>query len=98
MRPVLHDDDEGKNHHADLNNLIEASRDDTLTLNVRQIPGHLEELLGVPPVKAPHRKPQHILYQYETGKIADDNLAAFTSLVESCLPTKNDSGQEEEQE
>lgn len=91
---TIHDDDEGRgSHHADLNDLIEDSRNKDLTLNIRQIPRDLEELLGVPRSKAPHRKPQHILYLYETKQIADEKLADFTALVESCLPTKDDNQQ-----
>jgi predicted ATP-dependent endonuclease of OLD family len=85
---VIYDDDDNKNEHAELNALIEASRDGALTLNAKSIPGKLEQFLGVPPAKAEHRKPQHLLYLYETGKVAPDKLAAFIALVEECLPKK----------
>lgn len=85
---VLHDDDNDKDEHEDLNQLIEDSRHATLTLTVKRIPGDIETMLGVPPAGASHRKPQHVLYQYDVGKIEAAKLQAFCALVESCLPAK----------
>jgi predicted ATP-dependent endonuclease of OLD family len=83
---VLHDDDEDKNEHKDINRLIDDSKHQTLTLCVKQIPCELEAMLGVPAAGSDHRKPQHILYLYENRKIREDKLQAFCSLVEACLP------------
>ena len=85
---VIHDEDNGKNEHAEINQLIEDSKHATLTLCVKRIAGDLETMLGVPPAGADHRKPQHILYQYDSGKIDVAKIQAFCSLVEACLPVK----------
>jgi hypothetical protein len=83
---VIHDDDNGKDEHADLNQVIQDSRDGALTTAVICVPGELETFLGIPHAGSPHRKPQHVLYQYEAGRIKEDKLRAFCALVESCLP------------
>lgn len=92
---VIHDDDESNNEHAEINALIEDSKHADLTLAVEQIKGDLEQFLGVTLPKASHRKPQHLLYQYESGKIADEKIVEFATLVESCLPNE-DANQEDE--
>lgn len=85
---VIHDDDNDKDEHAEINELIEASKNATLTLCVKRIAGDLETMLGVPPAGSDHRKPQHILYQYDCGKIDAAKVKDFCSLVEACLPVK----------
>ncbi len=85
---VIHDDDNSKHEHADINQLIEDSKAPGLTLSIKTIPGELETMLGIPPAGAPHRKPQHVLYLYETGQIDAAKIQAFCTLVESCLPPK----------
>jgi putative ATP-dependent endonuclease of the OLD family len=85
---VIHDDDHGKDEHAEINELIEDSKHATLTLCVTRIAGDLERMLGVPPAGSDHRKPQHILYQYDSCKIDAEKLNQFCSLVEACLPVK----------
>ncbi len=83
---VFHDDDDGKDEHEDINQLIEDSRHKDLTTAVEMLPGDLETVLGIAKPKAPHRKPQHVLFSYGNGLIPEDKLAAFCTLVESCLP------------
>ena len=85
---VIHDDDHYKDEHVEINELIEESRHATLTLCVKQIAGDLETMLGVPPAGSDHRKPQHILYLYDSGKIDTAKVQGFCSLVEACLPVK----------
>lgn len=85
---VIHDDDNGKDEHAEINKLIAESKHATLTLCVKQIAGDLEAMLGVLPAGSDHRKPQHILYQYDSGKIDAAKIKHFCSLVEACLPVK----------
>jgi hypothetical protein len=89
---VLYDDDLDKQEHKELNELILASRHSSLTLNVQTISGNIEKLLGIPPASSPHRKPQHILFLFETGKIDASNLLKFCQLVEACLPKIPTSG------
>jgi predicted ATPase len=83
---VLHDDDNAKDEHADVNQLICDSKDLALTRAVQCVPGDLESFLGIPLAGSPHRKPQHVLYQYEVGGIAEAKLRNFCALVQSCLP------------
>jgi len=85
---VLHDDDYDKDEHAEINKLIEDSKHPQLTLAVKRVPGKLEEMLGLPPGGPHYRKPQHVLYLYETGQIDEAKLHSFCELVEQCLPSK----------
>lgn len=85
---VIHDDDNNKEEHSDINQLIEDSKHPKLTLCVKPIAGELEAMLGIPPAGSDHRKPQHVLYQYETGKIDAEKLNEFCALIEACLPNK----------
>lgn len=88
---VIHDDDDDKDEHADLNQLIQDSKHAELTYFVQPIARDLETFLNLPPAglngkKADHRKPQHVLFNYTEGKIDAARLAAFCTLVEGCLP------------
>lgn len=85
---VLFDDDADSGEHKELNQLIEDSKDPVLTLVAKRIPDNLEAFLALPSPGSDHRKPQHALYLYATGKIEAAKLAAFCSLVEACLPAK----------
>ena len=59
---------------------------------MKQIPDELEVMLGVSRAKSDHRKPQHVLYLYETEQIDPAKLQAFCLLVEARLPTKSSTG------
>lgn len=83
---VVHDDDNNKDEHADINQLIQDSKHSSLTFCVQLIPGDLETFLGVPPAGADHRKPQHVLLLYTDGKIDNVKLTAFCTVVEGCIP------------
>lgn len=83
---VIHDDDGSKDHNAAVNQLIQESKHGTYTTVVNVIVGDLEIMLGIAKPKSDHRKPQHLLFQYETGKIPADNLKKFCDLVEKSLP------------
>ncbi|MDX2220337.1 MAG: AAA family ATPase [Burkholderiales bacterium] len=83
---VIHDDDDNKDEHADLNNLIQSSRHAKLTLAICPIARDVEAFLNIPPPGSDHRKPQHVLFLYSEGKIDSGKLAAFCAMVESCLP------------
>jgi len=82
---VIHDDDNNRDEHAEVNQLIQESKS-AFTTAVSGVAGDLETLLGVPKPISAHRKPQHLLYLYETGQVAGDKLKAFCALVEGCLP------------
>lgn len=83
---VIHDDDKNRDLHADINQLIQDSKHEALTVQIKSINGNLEAMLGIPTPKSGHRKPQHLLFLYETGKIDADKIDAFCELVKSCFP------------
>jgi len=83
---VVHDDDDNNGEHADINKLIQDSRNDDFTSSIEVINGDLERYLGVGKPVSNHRKPQHMLYYYETGRIEESKLDAFCSLIDNCLP------------
>ena len=88
---VIHDDDKNKDHHADINQLIQDSKHATLTTTVKTIAGDLETMLGIPKPKSDHRKPQHLLFLYESGQIEADKVVDFCELVESCMQSHKES-------
>lgn len=88
---VLHDDDNNRNEHADINQLIQDSKS-TFTSVVSTITADLETFLAIPKPKSEHRKPQHLLYLYETSQITKSKLQAFCAIVESCLPRRISAG------
>lgn len=90
LHAVLHDDDNGKDEHADVNQLIQASKHADLTTTVCAVPGDLECFLAIPKPKSDHRKPQHLLFLHEAGQIATDRVHAFCTIVEGCLPRCNE--------
>jgi predicted ATP-dependent endonuclease of OLD family len=83
---VIHDDDDNENEHKELNRLIADSTIHGFTISIKQIEKNLETLLSIPSAKAPHRKPQHILYCYTSNSIKPDKIKAFCDLVASCFP------------
>ena len=83
---VIHDDDDNKDEHADLNLLIQSSRHAKLTHAIHVITKDLETFLGIPSAGSDHRKPQHVLFLYSEGKIDSGKLEEFCNVVESCLP------------
>ncbi len=86
---VVHDDDNNNEEHAEINQLIEDSKHSTLTRCVRRIAGKLETMLSLPTAGSPHRKPQHVLYLYESGQIDQTKLQEFCAIVDACLPVKS---------
>lgn len=85
---VIHDDDDNRDEHADLNQLIQHSKHAELTHSIHSISKDVEAFLDIPPAGLAHRKPQHVLFLYSEGKISADKLAAFCAIVEGCMPTR----------
>lgn len=85
VHSVMHDDDLDQKEHEDLNALIHSCNHKEFTVNIQTIRGNIERFLDVPPPKLQHRKPQHLLYLYETGKIGTDKLSEFIELVSLAL-------------
>lgn len=85
---VIYDDDNDRSWHASVNLLIQATAKSRGTLMAVPVTGELETMLGIRRAGSDHRKPQHVLYLYETKQIPEASIEAFCRLVESCLPGK----------
>ena len=81
---VLFDDDNDKEHHAELNELIDVSRN-PFTVSIQRIARDLEAFLGIPSAKQSNKKPQHVLYLLETAQIPQEKLKAFIDLISNML-------------
>ncbi len=82
---VLHDGDENKAEHQELQQLISDTKHNVFTKSIVTLQKDLESFLNVTSLGPPHRKPQHLLYCYATNQIADDKLKMFCDLVQSCF-------------
>jgi predicted ATP-dependent endonuclease of OLD family len=81
---VIHDDDENKDHHKEINELIQNSAHPTFTKKIAPITDELESYLGISKT-SPHRKPQHIVLLYASNQIDQQKISKFIGLVESTL-------------
>jgi predicted ATP-dependent endonuclease of OLD family len=81
---VLVEDDDNKNEHEELNQLIVDSANEWTT-SVAFIPGTLEALLEAPDPGHSHRKPQHILHCLTTDQLSDAGLRELTKRVEEAI-------------
>lgn len=81
---VMFDDDQDKNEHKEINELIRSKSCVKHTTKIKAIPKDLEALLEISSTKD-HRKPQHVLFLYETGQIKEQPLKAFCELVEEVI-------------
>jgi len=88
IHAVLHDDDDNKDEHQELNQLIVDSKHADFTKSVVTLPKDLETVLGVSPPGSSRRKPQHLLYCYATNKIDEAKLESFCSMVQACFAVK----------
>lgn len=83
---IVHDDDGSKNEeHQALNKLIQVCCHKTLTVGLKTISGDLETLLGVPKAGRSDRKPQHVLYHYESQKIDAERVTQFCAVIQELL-------------
>ena len=83
---VIHDADNHENEHSDINQLIQDSQHPELTTSIQSLPDDLEHFLGIPKPVSDHRKPQHLLFLHESGRITPERLKTFCDLVGGCLP------------
>jgi len=65
---VLHDDDNGENEQAEVNQLLQDSRHAELTTVVQTVPGDLESFLGVAKSKSDHRKHNTFCFFMKAGR------------------------------
>jgi len=82
---VIYDDDNNRDEHRELNQLIVDSKN-PYTIEVKPITNKLELFLSIPDSGSPHRKPQHILFCYETGVMQPEKIEGFCSLTRTCFP------------
>lgn len=87
---VLYDDDNNKEEHSGLNQLIKDSNNPEFTMKIYPIQKDIETFLGIDPATSPHRKPQHLLYRYSEKKIPQDKLNEFCKIIESCFHSEID--------
>jgi putative ATP-dependent endonuclease of OLD family len=85
---VLYDDDNNKDEHQELNQLISDSKHVEFTKSVVTLPKNVEATLGVTSPGSTHRKPQHLLYCYTTNQIEEAKLDKFCTKVQSCFATQ----------
>ena len=81
---VVFDDDCDRDEHAEINDLIRSASSD-FTVSIVALKGDVEILLGVKKCRLPHRKPQHLLFQYDQGAIDSGKIDAFCGIVNGCL-------------
>jgi putative ATP-dependent endonuclease of OLD family len=81
---VLFDDDCGKDIHPQLDTFI-RSFSTPYTHQFDVLAGCIEDVLGVTATTSPHRKPQHMLYLYQTSQIDSAKLNAFVQRVEALV-------------
>ena len=71
---VIFDDDNQKDFHPELHQLIRDSKHPQHTVHLEALAGDIEALLDIPVLDIPvqketRRKPQHMMYHYSTGTI-----------------------------
>ncbi len=79
---VLFDGDSGK--RAVIAETIKGAKNDW-TLGIDLFEDDLETFLGIPKPKSKHRKPQHVMYQFGKGAIAEDRITALCEKVAAVL-------------
>ena len=82
---VIFDDDNEKDFHPELHQLIRDSRHPKHTVHLESLTGDIETLLDIPVQKMTHRKPQHVMYHYSAGTIKDENLKTLCDVVTRCI-------------
>lgn len=82
---VLIDDDQSQNGHGALNEFIYSKRCQELTWAIIQISGDLEKYLLIEKCKDPRKKPQHMLYLYNSGDIDAKRLEEFCICLSAPL-------------
>lgn len=82
---AVHDSDDDREEHHALNRLIQDSRNSQWTVGIHRINGDIERALGIPSAGSPHRKPQHVLYQYTQGNIDSAKLTDFCTFLNECI-------------
>lgn len=82
---VLYDSDNGR--HAAIDATIEKSKNAS-TIGIDSFATDIEGYLGIPKVKHPHRKPQHVMYHVRTEKVSAEKLSDLSKRVKKILHLK----------
>ena len=81
---VLFDEDNKKAPHEKVRQLIEASRND-YTGKIDTFPDDIEAFLGIEKSKKAHRKPQHLMFKLQEGKIEEEKLQSLIEKVQGLI-------------
>lgn len=81
-REYTNDSQEG--YHNDINKLIHDSKTE-FSLAVKDIENNLEMFLGIELKIRSDQKPQHLLFQYDSGNISQEKIDKFCKLVEELI-------------
>lgn len=81
---VMFDDDHNKDVHPQLGAFI-RNFSNPYTRQIDTLTGCIEDTLGITATTSTHRKPQHLLYLYQTHQIDPMKLNAFVQKVESLV-------------
>lgn len=84
---VMYDSDnknKSKEKPKKLARLIRESRN-KYTLKIGALDPDIEGFLGICEADKPHRKPQHLMFQYHQEAIASDKLDKFTEIVNGLV-------------
>jgi putative ATP-dependent endonuclease of the OLD family len=83
---VLVDNDKGK--YPEVDNTIESSRN-PYTLEIEQFPEDIEGYLGIPPARRANRKPQHVMWQVQQGKVDATKLQGLVAIAKKVLAIRD---------
>ena len=79
---VLVDNDKGK--YPEVDETIQSARN-PYTLEIEQFPEDIEGFLGIPPAGRSNRKPQHVLWYVQQGKVDTTKLQALVVKAKKAL-------------
>jgi putative ATP-dependent endonuclease of the OLD family len=79
---VLIDND--KNKYPEVDSSINSARN-PFTIGIDQFPEDIEGYLGIPKTGSPHKKPQHIMWYLQNGKIEQKKLDDLILKVQKVL-------------
>jgi len=84
---VLLDDDNNQPPHPQIHSLIEDSANG-YTVGISYFKNDLESFLDIPEAGSTHRKPQHILLQYQDSEIRSDRIEELQEKVAQIISSE----------
>ena len=79
---VLVDNDKGK--YPEVDSTIQSARN-PYTLEIEQFPEDIEGYLGIPPAGRANRKPQHVIWYVQQGKVDATKLQSLVAKAKKAL-------------